>query len=158
MGGSSQNNSITSAQVGSVLTNQSTIEGAGSIGSTDLTATNQTVINANSTTNPLRIIGSELNNTKILEARGGGTLTTVNTNNNFGGTIEALTGSTVLLEGTIDWGTLATSGTGTNQANGGSLLNGTANTVTNTGAITLSSSQELTWKVRSKTPGPSHLT
>jgi len=116
------------------------------------------VINANSTTNPLRIIGSELNNTKILEARGGGTLTTVNTNNNFGGTIEALTGSTVLLEGTIDWGTLATSGTGTNQANGGSLLNGTANTVTNTGAITLSSSQELTWKVRSKTPGPSHLT
>jgi hypothetical protein len=144
MGGTgSQTNSITSAQAGSVLTNQSTIEGAGSIGSTDLTVTNQSVINANSTTNLLSLVGSALNNTKILEASGGGTLTIVNTINNVGGTIEALNGSTVLLEGTIDCGTLATSGTGTIQVNGGSLLNGTASTATNTGAITLSSSQEL---------------
>jgi hypothetical protein len=144
MGGTgSQNNSITSAQTGSVLTNQSTIEGAGSIGSSDLTVTNQSVINANSTTNPLSLVGASLNNTKTLEASGGGTLTILNTVNNVGGEIEALNGSTVLLEGTIDGGTLATKGTGTIQANGGSLLNGTTSTVTNTGAITLSSTQGL---------------
>jgi hypothetical protein len=144
MGGTgNQTNSITSTQSGSVLTNRSTIEGAGSIGSSDLTVTNLSVINANSTTNPLSLVGDTLNNTATLEASGGGTLTILNTINNVGGTIKALTSSTVLLEGTIDGGTLATSGTGTIQANGGSLLNGSMNAITNAGAITLSSSQEL---------------
>jgi hypothetical protein len=146
MGGTgNQTNAITTTQTGSVLTNQITIEGAGSIGTTGLTVTNQSLIEANATTNPLNLTGDPLTNTATLEASGGATLGIFNTVNNVGGTIKALTGSVVLLQGNanINGGTLATSGTGTIQSYGGAALNGTTNTVTNTGAITLSSSEEL---------------
>jgi hypothetical protein len=146
MGGTgSQTNSITTTQSGSVLTSKQTIQGAGSIGTTGLTVTNESVINAASTTNPLNLTGDPLNNTATLEASGGGTLAIFNTINNVGGIIQALTGSTVLLEGNanINGGTLATSGTGTIQSYGGAILDGKTNKVTNTGAITLSSSEKL---------------
>jgi len=138
-------NFISALESGSVLANQSTIEGVGSIVGSGWTIDNQSLINANSSGNTLDINGPVVNNTATLEASGGATLGIFSTINNAGGTIEALAGSVVLLQGNanIGGGTLKTSGSGTIQSYGGAVLNGTTNTVTNAGAITLSSSEEL---------------
>jgi hypothetical protein len=71
-----------------------------------------------------------------MEATGGGTLTIQNntTVTNTGGTIEALSGSTVNLGGTVSGGTITTSGTGTIQSQNGTL-DGTVNIPTNAGKL-----------------------
>lgn len=99
------------------LTNQITIEGAGTIGaiSAGNTFTNQGTVNANQTT-PLILDSANgtVNNTGTLEATNGATLELENgTINNSGGTIHADPGSIVsLYTQTISGGTLTTSGTG----------------------------------------------
>ena len=118
------------------LLNQSTIEGGGTIGDNDLTITNQGTINANNTAINLTAVGpNSLTNSVLMEASGGGTLEIRNTVNNTGATIEAQTGSAVLLNtGTINGGTLKTSGTGViNSEN--AVLDGTVNMVTNEGML-----------------------
>jgi hypothetical protein len=75
-----------------------------------------------------------------MEATGGATLQIQNTINNNGGTIEALTGSRVLVfsnTGVISGGTLKTTGTGTFDTNSGTL-DGTVNAVTNAGMFKVS--------------------
>src|SRR6266852_986449 len=105
------------------FTNQTTIRGAGSIGSPgSSTVTNQGIINANQTT-PLTIsVGAATtNNTGTLEATNGATLVLngSGTVTNTGGTIHADPSSIVQLESgvSISGGTLTTSGSGTIQAN-----------------------------------------
>jgi fibronectin-binding autotransporter adhesin len=120
-----------------VLTNQQLIHGGGTI--FELPLTNQATIDADNTTTALTIAGGTTTNNSIIEASGGGTLTIQNnsTVNNSGGTIEALTGSTVILSGTVNGGTLTTSGTGKiNSENG--TLDGTVNVPTNAGVVDVS--------------------
>ncbi len=120
---------------GSALINESTIRGAGSIGSAGLTITNQKLINAAALTNHLILAGDPLINNATLEASGGGTLEIRSLVDNTGGSIQALTGSVVLVNsGTIQGGTLKTSGTGVFQSTGGTL-DGTTNITTNTGTF-----------------------
>jgi fibronectin-binding autotransporter adhesin len=148
---------------GSVLTNDLTIEGAGNVGDGAITLVNDSVINANVNGGTLILQpGAASTNTKTLEASNGGVL-------NFDGsswtqtgtgTIEALTGSTVVLYDsvTITGGTLTTTGTGvieeaaggynvylSNLTNAGTydILNGSqtiiSGTITNNGTINLDS-------------------
>jgi hypothetical protein len=78
--------------------------------------------------------GGTTTNSSTLEASGGGTLQISNTVNNAGGTIEALSGSTVDFIGTVSGGTLTTSGTGIIQVQNGTL-DGTLNIPTNSGKL-----------------------
>ncbi len=138
--------SINSLNGSGALTNQSSITGSGGIGDSGLTVTNQGTINATDTAHPLILSGLSLTNTKTLEASGGGTLQIANTVNNTGGTIEAQTGSTVLLDfGTINGGMLTTSGTGTFQTISGTL-DGTVNIPTNAGLFTVANGNSLQMK------------
>ena len=127
---------------GGSLTNQQLIHGAGTF--YDLPLTNQSTIEADSTAGPL-YLDTATTNTGTLEASGGGSLVlyTGQTVNNAGGTIEALAGSTVLLEGTVSGGTLTTSGSGVIQSENGTL-DGTVNVPTNSGTITTSGGDGLT--------------
>ena len=105
------------------FTNQTTIRGAGSIGSPgSSTVTNQGIINANQTTPLTMSVGAATtNNTGTLEATNGATLVLngSGTVTNTGGIIHAEPSSTVQLESgvSITGGTLTTSGSGTIQAN-----------------------------------------
>jgi hypothetical protein len=140
----SPSNLIVSLNGGSnQLINQSTIQGAGSIGDVNLTLTNQGTIDANATTNRLVLTGAAASNTGTLEASNGGTLEVHNVLNNTGGTIQALNGSTVLISGTVAGGTLTTSGSGTFQAASGTL-DGSVNTVTNAGNFVVANGFDLT--------------
>lgn len=132
--------SIISLSGPTTLINQSNIAGSGLIGDSNLTFSNQGIVNATDTANPLILSGHAFNNTATLEASNGGTLQIQNTINNAGGTIEALAGSTVLVDsntGVISGGTLATTGTGTFNTNSGTL-DGTVNAVTNAGMFKVS--------------------
>ncbi len=139
---------------GASLTNKSTIQGAGGIGSQSGNSfINQATVNANQTT-PLTIsVGSgAVTNTGTLEATNGATLALSGsgTVTNTGGTLHADPASIVSLYGvTINGGTLTTSGTGTIQATcclnystlNGVTLNGTFSLIGNNigylgGAIT----------------------
>jgi fibronectin-binding autotransporter adhesin len=117
------------------LINQSTFQGGGTMGDSGLTITNRGTINANDVSSNLIIAGNPITNSLLMEATGGGTLEIRNTVNNTGATIEAQTGSAVLLNtGTINGGTLKTTGTGViNSEN--ALLDGTVNVVTNEGLL-----------------------
>lgn len=121
-----------SAHVGTVggfgsLINQETIQGQGSI-LTAGTITNQAVVDGNVPGGTLYMQPSNAGwtNTGTLEASGGGTLDLVTgfssiVLDNTGGTIQALDGSTVLIQaGVINGGTLTTSGTGVIQTVGAS--------------------------------------
>jgi hypothetical protein len=120
------------------LINQSDIAGSGVIGDAILALTNQGTINATDPANPLSLVGQATNNTATLEASGGGTLQIENTVNNLGGTVEAQTGSLVLLNtATINGGRLTTTGTGTIQSEN-ATLDGTVNVITNAGLLTAS--------------------
>jgi hypothetical protein len=132
--------SILSLSGATTLINQSNIAGSGLIGDTNLTFTNQGTVNATDSANPLILAGHAFNNAATLEASGGGTLQIENTINNTGGTIEALAGSTVLVDfntGVISGGTLKTGGTGAFDTNSGTL-DGTVNPVNNTGMFKVS--------------------
>jgi len=123
------------------LTNRQLIHGAGTI--YELPVTNEGTIKADNTSAPLYLDGTTTN-TALLEASGGGTLEIFNntTVNNKGGTIEALTGSTVILVGTVNGGTLKTSGTGTIQSQNGTL-DGRVNVPSNAGMLALSNQYSL---------------
>src|SRR6266851_2432547 len=124
------------------FTNQTTIRGAGSIGSPgSSTVTNQGIINANQTTPLTMSVGAATtNNTGTLEATNGATLVLngSGTVTNTGGIIHAEPSSTVQLESgvSITGGTLTTSGSGTIQANC-CFNDGTLDGVTNNGTFQL---------------------
>jgi hypothetical protein len=69
---------------------------------------------------------------------------------NSGGTIEALDGSTVQLAGTVNGGTLTTTGSGTIQSQNGTL-DGTVNVPTNAGTLDVNGYSS-SCKVRSTMP------
>ena len=113
------------------LINQQTIHGSGTFYQVPLS--NQATINGDNTSTMLAINGSTTTNTGTLEASAGGTLELAAVVNNTGGNIEALSGSTVILtNGSVNGGTLSTSGTGIIESQNG-VLDGTVNIPTNTG-------------------------
>ena len=120
-----------------ILTNESTIQGAGVIGNGGLTVINDpgATIDANTSGQSLALNGSGgVTNGSLLEATSGGTLVINTTVNNSGGNITAGNGSTVAINGaTILGGTLNNTGTGTLETIGTSTLNGS----TGSGAITI---------------------
>ncbi len=135
---------------GRVLTNQSTIQGSGLIGSNAVTSqnlnlSNSGVINGNSTTNALEIAGTGgTTNTGTLEATAGGglILATQNPINNGGGLISANgAGSTVTNSTSVQGGTLSTSNGGLMQTGAGGA---TLDAGTSAGAITLTSGSTYT--------------
>ncbi len=129
---------INSENGAATLINQSNIAGSGAIGDATLALTNQATINATDPANLLSLVGQASTNTATLEASSGGTLQIENTVNNIGGVIEAQTGSIVLLNsGTVNGGTLSTSGTGVIQSEN-VTLDGSVNAVTNQGMLTAS--------------------
>jgi fibronectin-binding autotransporter adhesin len=154
---------------GSVLTNQTTIEGWGTIGDGVLEIANASngVINSNVSggsilVNPLTSVTST--NAGLIEATNGGTLTLSNGTWTNTGTILAATGSSVFLNSnvSITGGTLESTGTGVvyNQAGSDVFLTGLTlagtydlqnnaateinGTITNNGVINLQSSGNLT--------------
>src|SRR5579863_1360367 len=129
---------------GGSLTNQQLIHGSGTIN--QLPVTNQATIAADSSSNTLTLAGGATTNKGTLEASGGGTLELETVVNNTGGTIEALAGSTVILNsgfnGSVNGGTLTTSGTGVIESQDG-MLDGTVNVPTNAGKLTVPNGQDL---------------
>ena len=142
MSGTSQ---LNQNSAGGSLTNQQQIHGTGTI--YELPVTNQAMIAADSSANTLTLAGGATTNTGTLEASGGGTLELETVVNNSGGTIEALSGSTVVLtsgfNGSVNGGTLTTSGTGVIESQDG-VLDGTVNIPTNAGKLTVPNGQDLT--------------
>jgi hypothetical protein len=129
---------------GYTLTNGSTIQGYGVIGSNigsdyqNLSLNNTATINANSTGNTLSIqgTGGSIINAGLFEATNGGTLnlaTTSPINNSAGNITASGAGSTVNVTTAIQGGTLNTSGGGVMQTVTGAQLDGVTN-----GAITIS--------------------
>jgi hypothetical protein len=134
--GNNANNYIFGSVAANKLTNQSTIQGAGMIGNSQMALSNSGTINANQTANSLNIQTSNgVTNTGTLEATGGANLNlNGDTYTNTGGTILASgTGSTVSLNSsvTINGGTLTSSTGGVVQTTGGQISN--LSGVTNTG-------------------------
>ena len=86
--------------------------------------------------NTLMLDDNTTTNTGTIQAKNGGILETNSDAvvSNAGGTIEALAGSTVILQGTVSGGTLKTGGSGTVQVEDGTL-DGTTNTLTNAGTL-----------------------
>lgn len=121
---------------GDSLTSKQLIHGSGTI--YQLSLTNQGTIEADSKGNTLYVDGGATTNTATMEASGGGILQLDTVVNNTGGTIEAQTGSTVIFtsnfNGSINGGTLTTSGTGIIESQNG-VLDGTVNTPTNAGKL-----------------------
>lgn len=132
------------------LTNHQMIHGSGGIYA--LSLTNQGAVNADDTTLPLTISaqftgGTPTTNKSLLEASGGATLQIEDYVNNSGGTIEAQTGSTVLLTSgaSINGGTLTTAGTGVIETQN-PLLDGRLNIPTNAGMMHVASGTSLNVK------------
>ena len=102
---------------GNVINTNNTIQGQGYIGV--LTFTNQSVIDANVSGAQLDLAGGvSVTNSGTIQASNGGTLLLQGSSlgvpfNNTGGTIQALTGSTVMVDAyAISGGTLASTGSG----------------------------------------------
>jgi hypothetical protein len=132
------------AVCGASFTNQSTIEGGGGrVGTISQdcgpgTLTNEGLVNANVSGAELVVNPSDTINTGTMEASNGGVLVLSNgtpmTIDNTGGTIKALDGSAVRLDGaTISEGTLATSGSGAIES---SAVGGTLTGVNGSGGLT----------------------
>lgn len=144
-------NWIYSTTVGGSLTNvNNTIQGAGNIGwnGSPTAINNQGTILAN-VPNILLVDGNGVvTNTGTLRADSGGTLRLqAGTFNNAGGLIEALNASFVQLgtSPTIAGGTLSTTGSGVIEViNGIAVLDGTSNTVNNTGLTRINNAARLT--------------
>jgi fibronectin-binding autotransporter adhesin len=137
-------NLVGSSNGAATLTLAQTISGAGNVGDSNLTLVNQGTVDATGVVNHLIIAATSTTNSNALEATGGGTLELRRPVNNTTGTIEALNGSTVLLNGgTISGGTLTTSGTGSFQVTSGTL-DGTTSVVTNSGAFIVANRNFLT--------------
>ncbi|HEY6337328.1 MAG TPA: hypothetical protein VIW68_02435 [Candidatus Sulfotelmatobacter sp.] len=133
-----------------VLTNQQLIHGSGTIYA--LTLTNQATIMADDPFNPLIFAAASTGatpttNTALIGASEGATLQIEDYVNNSGGTIQALTDSTVILTGTsaVNGGTLSSVGTGLIESQN-ALLDGSLNVPTNTGVLTVSNGNRLNVK------------
>ena len=132
-----------------------TIQGEGTIGDGTIGLTNQSSIIASGGTLTVQPNSTGMTNTGAIQASSGSTLECIGTFNNAGGTIQALSGGTVILDGSFAGGTLSTSGNGVMQvvAGNGTTLNGLTNagnyqilssasttlrgTINNTGKISL---------------------
>lgn len=123
------------------LTSQQLIHGSGTI--FELPLTNQSTLSADSAGNTLFLSGGTTTNTSLMQATGGGILELDTVVNNSGGTIEAFPGSTVIFtnnfNGSINGGTLTTSGTGVIESRNG-VLDGTVNIPTNAGKLLVKNS------------------
>ena len=152
----SDNNSnyLLEASGGSSLTNvNNTISGSGNIGNGSMAFTNESagVVDATSAHGNSLTINSGASgatNTGLIEASSGGTLIVEGTVTNTGGTIEGLAGSgtnaggTVTIDGaTITGGTLNTLGTGVNVSTMSFYNGAILSGVTNLGTIVLPNSQ-----------------
>lgn len=142
-----------------ILINQQTITGQGTLGKEGFSIQNQGTINAVGGLLTVQPSSAGIINTGTFEASSGATLDIVygflGPFNNTGGTVKALNGGTVQLQGEIyTGGVITTVGTGVIQLTGGTVLNGLTNsglvqvssdlgdlqnTVTNTGTIQLQS-------------------
>jgi fibronectin-binding autotransporter adhesin len=136
LGNSSSNleqNTTSVGTPGGSLINQQLVHGGGTF--YDLPLTNQATIEADNATVPL-YVDTATTNTATMEASGGAELVISPgiAVNNTGGTIEALSGSTVLLEGTIAGGTLKNTGTGVLESED-ATLDGTVNVPTIAGIL-----------------------
>jgi hypothetical protein len=135
--GNSANNRINGSGGGSLRNVNNTIQGSGAVGLNVINIVNESLIVANQTANltidPLATCG----NTGTLRAEAGAELIlSAGTYNNVGGVIEALNASTVSLSSaSIVGGTLQTSGTGIIQTTTSESLDGSSNTVTNSGSV-----------------------
>ncbi len=114
---------------GVTLTNQSTIQGAGTIGNSGLTLNNSGTINANTAAGVAGILlngDGGITNTGLLEATGGGTLTLATSVVNTGANITASgAGSVVSLDSvTITGGTLTAKNAGVLETTGTTTLTG----------------------------------
>lgn len=121
-----------------------TIRGAGRLMETGSALTNQGLLDATGTTFPLTVFvagADRIVNTGTMQASGGGTLQLSGFGNsgsytvtNAGGAIQALTGSTVRLDNSVNvtGGTLTTSGAGAIAIGAATITN-----LTNSGAITV---------------------
>jgi len=137
-------NLVGSVNGAATLTLAQTISGGGNVGDGNLTLVNNGTVDATGTVNHLIIAAASTTNRNTLEATGGGTLELRKPIDNTAGTIEALNGSSVLLNGgTISGGTLASSGTGSFQVISGTL-DGTSSVVTNSGAFIVAEQNDLT--------------
>ena len=133
---------------GGTLTLQQPLSGGGSIGDSSFNLSNQSTITANNPSANLILAANPVVNTGTLQASNGATLEIQNTVNNAGsGTITAQNGSTVLLDfsGTVNGGTLTTTGSGSFQTTSGTL-DGSTNTVTNAGLFNVGSGDTLSLK------------
>ncbi len=124
-----------SSAASQILTNQETIQGSGNIGDNQMTLVNQGTINANNVANALTVQAAGTGsggttNTGTLEATSGGTLTLDGTISNSGGVILAsgvngTTPSNVVLNGsTINGGTLTSNSGGVITGQNSAILNG----------------------------------
>jgi hypothetical protein len=133
-------NFIEQAASGLTLTNQSTIQGAGTIGNGGLILANSGIVDGNvsGSTNALILNSSGgITNTGTLEATGGGTLNMQSVTTNTGGNITASgAGSVVNFSSTVTGGTL-------NSSSGGILQTGANNTAQLSG-VTISTGSTYT--------------
>ena len=106
------------------LTNQETIQGAGSIGSGQMALVNSGTIDGNQSTALTIDVNNGLTNTGTLEATSSGTLIISNTGtvNNTGGKILANTGMVELNNSNVNGGTVTLTGASTLQLNSGVLV------------------------------------
>ncbi len=146
---------LTNGQIGTngngyTLTNSSTIQGSGIIGSNagpvyqNLSLNNSGTIDANSSGNTLSIqgTGGSIVNSGLFEATNGGILnlaTSAAINNNGGTILASGTNSVVNVSTSVQGGTLSTSGAGILQTSGGATLDGASQ-----GAITVSDGSKYT--------------
>jgi hypothetical protein len=130
----SSTSNLVQNSAGGTLTSRQLIHGYGTIYALPLT--NASTIAADSSANSLYLDDLTITNNGTLEAKNGGILETNSDTviGNAAGTIEALNGSTVILQGTVSGGTLKTAGNGTIQSQN-VTLDGTAGSVTNTGNL-----------------------
>ena len=116
------------------LVNQQTITGLGSLGGEVMNLTNQGTFQASGGMLSVHTAAAGIVNTGTMEADAASTLWVIGPTANKGGTIKALNGGTVTLDGNVTGGTLTTSGSGVIQLTQASILKN----VTNNGLVQVS--------------------
>ncbi|MGA2189888.1 MAG: hypothetical protein ABSH33_15250, partial [Steroidobacteraceae bacterium] len=133
------NNYIVGSATANTLTNEETIQGAGSIGggngSTSITLVNAGIINANQSAGMTIAAGGGTTNSGTLEATAGSTLTLSGTFTNAGGNISAEDSTLKLSNATINGGAVTLTGASTLQLAGGTIHGGSTLTNSATGLI-----------------------
>ena len=145
-------NRIYGAAAGDVLNNvNNLIQGAGQLGIGQLTFINGAsgTVNADQATTLVLNTGSNVvSNSGLLESTTGGGLVILNTvvNNGAGGHVSGAGGNVLLQGGTLQGGTLSSSGSGAIIVQGGQTghLDGTTNTIVNTGSVDVQNQGTLT--------------